>query len=138
MRLNNLKERSNNSYCISNGCKGGINLISIDMNGDIYPCEMMDYANVKIGSIYQNQGLSTNKNLVNQIKKSKKTNIFFKNKVNKECSSCPWFYFCQGGCTSRVVYSEGKMKYDEVECVFNKAMYEKIVNHILKNITGGK
>lgn len=134
MRISNLNERNNNSYCISNGCKGGINLLSIDMNGDIYPCEMMDYKNVKIGSIYKDGKLSSNYDLINQINKSKKNNIYFQKKVNNECKSCPWQYYCKGGCTSRIIYSNGKMKYDEIECEFNKVIYERIIEQMLKNI----
>ena len=138
MRISNLIERSNNSYCISNGCKGGINLLSIDMNGDIYPCEMMDYKNVKIGSIYKDGKLSSHYDLISQINKSKKNNIYFQKKINNECKSCPWQYYCQGGCTSRIIYSNGKMKYDEVECEFNKIIYERIIEQILKNIRLGR
>ncbi len=138
MRISNLNERSNNSYCISNGCKGGINLLSIDINGDIYPCEMMDYKNVKIGSIYKDGKLSSNYDLISQINKSKKNNIYFQKKINSECKSCPWQYYCQGGCTSRIIYSNGKMKYDEVECEFNKIIYERIIEQTLKNIRLGE
>ncbi len=134
MRISNLNERSNNSYCISNGCKGGINLLSIDMNGDIYPCEMMDYKNVKLGSIYKDEKLSSNYELISQINKSKKNNIYFQKKINSKCKMCPWQYYCKGGCTSRIIYSNGKMKYDEVECEFNKIIYERIIEQMLKNI----
>jgi uncharacterized protein len=134
MRMSNLSERSNTSYCISNGCKGGINLLSIDMNGDIYPCEMMDYKDVKIGSIYKDGKLSSNKDLTRLINQSKKNNTYFKKKINKECKTCPWQYFCKGGCTSRILYSNEKMTYDETECEFNKVIYERIIDEMLKNI----
>lgn len=134
MRINNLNERGKNSYCISNGCKGGKNLLSIDMNGDIYPCEMMDYKNVKLGSIYDNGKISTNDKLINQLKEAKKNNVYFKKKINRKCKACPWQYYCKGGCTSRIIYSEGKMKYDELECEFNKTIYERIIDQMLKNI----
>lgn len=133
-RTMNLTERTNYSYCNSNGCKGGKNLISIDMNGNIYPCEMMDYKEVKIGSIYQDNKLTGNNELINQISNAEKNNIYFSKKVNKECHNCPWYYYCKGGCTSRILYTNGKMKYDEIECEFNKVIYEKIIDKILKNI----
>ena len=112
--------------------------MSIDINGDIYPCEMMDYKNVKIGSIYKDGKLSSNYDLISQINKSKKNNIYFQKKINSECKSCPWQYYCQGGCTSRIIYSNGKMKYDEVECEFNKIIYERIIEQTLKNIRLGE
>ncbi len=137
-RINNLNERSNNNCCISNGCKGGINILSIDMNGNIYPCEMMDYKNVKIGLIYKDGKLSSNIDLKKQINKAKKENVYFQKKINKECKNCPWHYYCQGGCTSRIIYSNGKMKYDEIECEFNKIIYERIIDQMLKNIRMGE
>ena len=133
-RFNNLMQRSNESCCSSNGCSGGKNIISIDSRGNIYPCEMMDYEEVKLGSIYHDDNLNDNSSLVKQINEAKKNNIYFNKKINKECNSCPWYYYCKGGCTSRILYSKGKMKYDEVECEFNKVIYEKIVDDILSSI----
>ena len=133
-RINNLNERINNNYCNSKGCRGGINLISIDMLGNIYPCEMMDYKDVLLSSIYKDGKLSTNKDLIKDIKKAKKENKYFKDKTIDECNDCPWKYYCEGGCRSRIVYSDGKMKYDEIECVFNKVIYERIIKDILENI----
>ena len=134
IRLDNLIKRANSSYCSSSGCSGGENIISFDSKGNIYPCEMMDYEDVKVGSIYHDDKLSDNDSLVKQINESKKHNIYFKKKDNKECNNCPWFYYCKGGCTSRILYSKGKMKYDQVECEFNKVIYERLVNDILDNV----
>jgi len=133
-RYHNLNERISNNYCNSRGCRGGINLISIDMLGNIYPCEMMDYKNVKISSIYKDGKLANNNDLINEIKKAQKENIYFNEKTIDECNTCPWKYYCEGGCRSRIVYSEGKMTYDEVECTFNKVIYERIIEDILENI----
>ena len=132
IRTDNLLMRNNFSCCISNGCKGGENIISIDMFGDIYPCEMMDYKEVKIGSIYQKDVICSNKDLCNQVKKAKQTNPYFKSKDDNICSNCPWHYYCKGGCTSRIYYSGGKMNYDVTECEFNKIVYPKIIMEILK------
>ena len=133
-RFNNLLERANESCCNSHGCSGGKNIISIDSKGDIYPCEMMDYSEVKLGSIYHDDNLNDNQSLVKQVKEAIKNNIYFKKKINKECNTCPWYYYCKGGCTSRILYSKGKMKYDEVECEFNKVIYERIVDDLLTGI----
>ena len=60
--------------------------------------------------------------------------IIIPQKINKECNTCPWYYYCKGGCTSRILYSKGKMKYDEVECEFNKVIYERIIDDLLRGI----
>ena len=133
-RYDNLIERDNSNYCCSRGCSGGVNIISFDSKGNIYPCEMIDYEDVKIGSIYHDDTISDNKSLIEQVSIAKKNNIYFKKKEHKECDNCPWYYYCKGGCTSRILYSKGKMKYDEVECEFNKVIYERLVNDILDDI----
>ena len=134
VRYDNLMERANSNCCSSFGCSGGTNIISFDNEGNIYPCEMMDYKEVKLGSIYHNDKISDNKSLIKQINDAKKNNVYFQRKINKECNNCPWYYYCKGGCTSRILYSKGKMKYDEVECEFNKVIYERLVNDILDNV----
>lgn len=136
VRYHNLVNRNPFSYCISHGCQGGTNLISIDMKGDIYPCEMMDYKKVKIASIYENKHLATFSSFEKKRQKNKKNNIYYKKKENSKCRNCPWKYYCEGGCSSRVIYSEGKMKYDEIECRFNKIIYKKIIENILNNNRG--
>ena len=133
-RYHNLIDRAHDNCCNSHGCSGGKNIISIDSKGDIYPCEMMDYSMVKLGSIYHDDKLDDNTSLIKQISEAKKKNIYFKKKVNKECNSCPWYYYCKGGCTSRILYSNGVMTYDEVECEFNKVIYTRIVDDILSGI----
>ena len=136
VRYDNLIERANSNFCSSFGCSGGENIISFDNKGNIYPCEMMDYPDVKIGSIYHDDKISDNSSLIEQIAKAKNNNIYFKKKVHEKCNDCPWYYYCRGGCTSRIIYSKGKMEYDEVECEFNKVIYERLVNDILDDIEG--
>lgn len=135
LRIDNLLTRSGFSCCTSNGCKGGQTLISIDAEGDIFPCEMMDYQEVKIGSIYTNGKLSDSENLQKQISFAKDTNIFFKEKHIDECQRCPWHYYCKGGCTSRIYYTNNNTSIDEVECTFNRTIYPRLIKQILrKNI----
>lgn len=135
IRLDNLLERSNFSCCSSNGCKGGETLISIDINGDVYPCEMMDYKEVKIGSIYENNKIATGDSLEKYINISKNNNIYFKEKNSNKCKSCPWQYYCKGGCTSRIHYLGNKHNIDIVECEFNKTVYPRLIEQILKNVS---
>ena len=125
VRYDNLISRSAFSICISNGCQGGNKMISIDMYGNIYPCEMIDYPEEKIGSIYDEKPLSK------QIAEAHKEKLFFKTKEGKECLKCPWHYFCGGGCTSRVRYTGKFGVVDEVECTLNKTIYPKIIKRIL-------
>lgn len=124
LRLQNLLYRSGVSCCISNGCKGGKNIVSFNQNGDIFPCEMTDFPDEKIGSIYSDIPLDE------QIKGNMKTSCFFNEKKSKQCNSCAWWYYCGGGCSSRNHYL-GESSIDKVECCLNKTIYPALIELIL-------
>lgn len=126
VRLKNLLERSRISCCISNGCQGGRCMISFDQNGNIFPCEMTDFLEEKIGSIYDG------KKLDEQIEQAMEKNRFFLPKKDEKCEKCPWWCYCGGGCSSRNRYLNRDGQVDEVECALNKAIYPKLIEGILK------
>lgn len=132
MRRENLLKRSSYSCCISNGCQGGRRILSFDRKGDIYPCEMMDYPEEKIGSIYRDGRLDEGARLTAQLECAIKQNPFFAEKKCDACVDCPWFYFCRGGCTSKMRYLGKVGEIDETECVLNRVIYPRIIQSILK------
>lgn len=126
VRLKNLLERSRISCCISNGCKGGTQMISFDHYGNIFPCEMIDFPEEKIGSIYDEEDISE------QIEKAMRSNRFFKKKTDDQCQECPWWCYCGGGCSSRNRYLNQDGKIDEVECALNRVIYPRLIDGMLK------
>lgn len=129
-KYQNLIEGHTGNCCISQGCTGGIRILSFDMNGDIFPCEMTDYPNVKIGNIY------TGDDLVSLIKKAHNKNSYYRTRKKEECDTCPWWFFCKGGCSSRVHYIDQIERVDETECILNKTIYPELIEHILNNEIG--
>lgn len=125
VRLRNLLQRNGNNCCVSCGCQGGRKMISFNYQGDIFPCEMIDFPDERIGSIYDNKDLDS------QIKQALNKNSFFLPKNDERCTNCPWQYFCQGGCSSRNKYLEKEGQIDRVECYLNKTLYPKLVEWIL-------
>lgn len=125
-RWENLSRRSNNNCCTSAGCSGGRRILSFDKKGDIYPCEMMDYPEEKIGSIYEK------KSLMEQIAFAAAKNSYYKERKKEECTQCPWRYFCRGGCGSRVYYMGCQESVDENECILNQTIYPYLVEKMLK------
>ena len=79
--------------CLSNGCNGGRRMITIDRHGDIYPCDVTDFPEEKMGNV------SDDKKLIQLIKDAIKQNEYFKPKISDDCQICPWRYYCMGGCT---------------------------------------
>ena len=125
IRIKNLLQRSNISCCISHGCQGGRKMVSFDQNGDIFPCEMMDFPEEKIGSIYDTDSIET------LIEKAIKKNLFFLPKQDSKCEHCAWWFYCQGGCSSRNRYLNHDGQIDECECALNRAIYPRLIHEIL-------
>lgn len=127
IRAKNLLQRTNVSCCISHGCQGGRKMISFAQNGDIFPCEMMDYPEEKIGSIYDSDNIET------LIEKAIKKNLFFLPKHDKKCEHCAWWFYCQGGCSSHNRYLNRDGQIDEAECALNRAIYPRLIQEILSD-----
>lgn len=130
LRMKNLLQRSRISCCISDGCQGGSHMISFDQAGNIFPCEMMDFPEEKIGSIYDE------KPLADQVRLAMRRNSFFLPKVGEECRNCPWRCYCGGGCSSRNRYLNRDGQIDKVECALNRVIYPKLIEGILKGYIG--
>jgi len=123
----NLLVNSQSDACICSGCHGGKKLIAFDLTGSIYPCDLTDYPEEKIGNV------SDNGNLVQTIEDAIKKRPFFVPKKTAECASCPWKCYCKGGCTVNIK-SLGLPKgaIDPIECAVNKTLYPKLINFILQ------
>lgn len=130
VRLRNLLYQCKDNLCLSQGCRGGRSIISFNQDGCIFPCEMTDFAEEQIGSIYS--GNSLDEMITGAIQKNK----FFIPKESKICSSCPWWCYCRGGCTSRIRYTGLVGKPDNCECALNRAIYPRIVEGILDGTIG--
>lgn len=113
--------------CISRGCSGGRNMIVFDSKGDIFPCDVTDFPEEKIGNISDSQGLNE------LLQLAIKEKSYFSKKKSDECFKCPWQHFCNGGCTVHVKCAGEKTgSIDRIECTANKALYPKIIELILE------
>lgn len=130
VRLKNLLQRSRISCCISSGCQGGSRMVSFDQAGNIFPCEMMDFPEEKIGSIYDGKVLEE------QIEQAMRKNRFFLPKKQERCEHCPWWCYCGGGCSSRNRYLNRDGQIDEVECALNRVIYPKLIEGMLNGYIG--
>lgn len=130
VRLKNLLQRSRISCCISNGCQGGKKMVSFDREGNIFPCEMIDFPEEKIGSVYDDEDIAI------QLKCAMKKNLFFTPKESEKCRTCPWWCYCGGGCSSRNRYLNRDGQIDEVECALNRVMYPRLIEGLLQGYIG--
>ncbi len=125
-KLQNILNRNKSNICISRGCMGGKKMVAFDMDGRIFPCDITDYKEEAIGSIYDGE------ELIALLEKAHKEKDFFAEKTSELCNDCPWWFYCKGGCTTAIKYKKGHVSgVDSAECISNRTLYPELVNLIL-------
>lgn len=112
--------------CNSNGCHGGKRMVAIDKNGDIFPCDVTDFPEERLGNIRKD------KDLIPLLEKAAKEKPYFKEKREDRCDSCPWWHYCRGGCTVHMKCAAEKQNVDIIECTINRHLYPKLTALILQ------
>ena len=126
-KLSNLLNRSNRNICNSMGCRGGISFISFDQNGNIYPCEMIGRPEYCLGNIADEEN-----DLLELIRRAQKHNGYYAPRKTTTCVSCPYLYFCRGGCkASCLAYGKEPCEIDHMECTLNRSLYPRLIELIL-------
>lgn len=127
-KLSNLITNRKTDVCMCDGCHGGRRMIVFDYKGDIYPCDVTDYEEEKIGNIDSGEGL------VELVSEAMKHNNYFIEKREEKCNTCPWYCYCKGGCTVHVkTQNENPPKTDMIECSVNQMLYPLLVEQILEH-----
>lgn len=128
IKIFNILTNRERDACLSRGCRGGRDMITIDVNGDIYPCDVTDFPEEKIGSIYSDLDLPE------MVRDAMNKKSYYTVKSDEKCDTCPWKHFCNGGCTVRIKCAGGQRgMIDENECVANQVMYPRIIQLIQEN-----
>lgn len=97
--------------------------LSIGPNGDLYPCHMLHYPELRIGSFNTDdiKNLYFGSELLNNLR-------CFNVDIIEQCKDCVVRNFCGAGCRARVDYNkQGLMGYDSF-CIFEK---QSILNSLL-------
>lgn len=130
-KLMNLLVRGKSNICTSRGCMGGRKMIAFDQEGKIFPCDITDYKDEAIGDVHERP------NLIELVKESLHSRDFYNKKHSEDCDTCPYYFFCKGGCTTAIKYKLGKVEgVDHQECAANKALYPELIKQILSNPKG--
>ncbi|MCD8013645.1 MAG: radical SAM protein [Lachnospiraceae bacterium] len=121
-KLVNILHQKYTDICHSQGCCGGRKMITFDMEGRIYPCELTDTPEENIGCIYDGT------DLIALVSDAVQERDFFIPKRADVCVDCEWYLFCRGGCTVRAI-SVGKRPptIDEIECAVNRSLYPALI-----------
>ena len=127
IKILNLLGRKCGHICLARGCMGGRKMISFDSDGRIFPCDITDLKEQAFGTIYEGR------DLIEMVEQAMQTHPYFQTKHAEKCDSCPWRFYCRGGCTSAELYRAGKLtgEIDRMECSCNETLYPKIVEIML-------
>lgn len=113
-----IKTRTNqiNVFCDSR-CKMGCESVSIDVNGDIYPCRLLKHESLRLGNILEDSFIKT----IN-------INEAVSNKLDadniNECRDCEYKCKCQGGCRARSLHHNGTIYEPDIYCEFLKKYFK--------------
>lgn len=132
-RIANLVYRPCDNICNAHGCHGGYRMLSIDANGDVFPCELTDDQNYNLGNISDD---SFDALVFRAIENN---HAYFRKRNMDACLNCPWFFYCRGGCKAAAKYHYGDpSKIDQTECIFNQKLYPKLADILLNEPKFGK
>ncbi len=120
--LGSLQSKARNYMCMRTACGAGNNMLGIDVNGDIYPCEeMIGNSTFKIGNLQSDT-------LLDVLKSTRNLQIL-KRHVNdiEKCQSCPWRQYCHGGCLQKSYAYFGEMNRESEYCDYFKGIYSQLI-----------
>lgn len=126
-KLKNLLFNEYSDICLSRGCHGGVKMIVFDMDGGIFPCELTDFPEERIGNVFQGQ-----RDLIGTVRQAMQEKRYFQRKEAEKCAACPWHCYCMGGCSVRIMTAKNPASdVDEIECATNCALYPEMIRWIL-------
>lgn len=106
-----------------NGCGAGKYLISVNADGNIYPCHFMMQEELLIGNIF--------KNSIDEILNMGSLHSSYMQVDNiDECRECEYKYLCGGGCRANTYKGKGNIRCSD-DCKFYKVYYDKIIGEFM-------
>lgn len=112
-----------NYMCMRTPCGAGTNMIAVDTNGDLYPCEeMIGKAEFMIGNVEHHslrECLDTHP-LVERLKSRHVDHIL-------DCKTCPWKQMCHGGCVHKSYTHFKRLDQKSEHCPYYKQIYRDLI-----------
>ncbi|MEM5793680.1 MAG: radical SAM protein [Candidatus Aenigmatarchaeota archaeon] len=124
--FDNLTRMYDKNICLSRGCAAGLRMYFVDINGNLYPCTRLQIPTFKLGNVTE----------LNSFQEAYKNFIKFPLRAAstiKECTSCPWQFFCNGGCPGECLHFYNDTFKPSPFCKFIKGYYKFLLNFIINN-----
>lgn len=121
--LNSVSSFKREYMCMRGPCGAGTNMIALDVNGDIYPCEeMIGKPEFVIGNLNQDTMRSAleNHSLVSALRSRHVDDI-------PECSTCTWKQLCHGGCVHKSYTHFKRLDRKSEHCAYYKRIYRELI-----------
>lgn len=109
--------------CMRNPCGAGINMIAVDVNGDIYPCEeMIGKKEFLVGNVENNgiREIVDNSPVIKMLRTRHVDEI-------EECSTCTWKQMCHGGCVHKSYTHFKRLDRESEHCSYYKKIYKELI-----------
>ncbi|MBU7046635.1 MAG: radical SAM protein [Theionarchaea archaeon] len=128
LRINNLIEYLGNILlfdrifmCKRNPCGAGRSLMTVDVDGTIYPCDCLG-GNLKLGNISSTSLQMAHKS-EGMMRLSTRTQD-----TNRKCFTCIWRSFCGGGCPAHSLASFDDVGgINDTDCVLGKTIFRYLM-----------
>lgn len=99
------------------GCFAGRENISVDDNGDVYPCHLFHYPQFKIGNVFESDVCE----LMTGAKNMSFVEDMHVDRNNDFCAACAVRYLCGGGCKANALHESGDFHGRDSLCTYLKA-----------------
>lgn len=118
-----LSGRERDYMCMKCPCGAGLNMVAIDVDGGIFPCEeMIGNKLFKLGNIKEIS--------IKDAYFHHSFNQFLRNRRVediKKCSNCTWRQFCAGGCIHKSYTHFNRLDRESEYCSYFKKIYEELI-----------
>ncbi|MPZ82224.1 MAG: SPASM domain-containing protein [Actinophytocola sp.] len=121
--LGSLRSFRREYMCMRNPCGAGVNMITVDTNGDLYPCEeMVGKPEFVIGNLAETD-IRTAIDTSPVVEKLRERHV----EEIDECNSCTWKQFCHGGCVHKSYTHFKRLDRESEHCSYYKRIYQELI-----------
>lgn len=113
------------ALCARRTCGFSKNILSVECDGEIYPCHMLHDDSFSLGNVYHSDASSV-------------LNSPFRRKMTEscvdeysDCSDCSIKYLCGGGCRARAYFASGSIANKDSYCEMIKEFYRGLEEEIV-------
>lgn len=108
--------------CLRQPCGAGSNMVCIDDNGDLYPCEeMAGISEFRIGNLNHDTILDAFATPIVQHLRGRITAAI------DGCRDCPWRQFCAGGCSHKSHTEFGDLRHGSEHCAYYQQIFRALL-----------